>query len=70
MILTNNLESTGYNSELEQWEPLLNEILHSLENGDFLLNREWTVLVEHHTEDVLPLDNGNALIDHVSGNPI
>ena len=50
------------NLELEQREPLLQECLHSLEDGYLLLEVKRTLLIEDAAEDVLELDDGHHLV--------
>jgi len=70
MILSNNFESTSDNLHLENWESLSQKFLDSLKDGDLLLETEWSILIKDHTEDMFPLDDCNALLDHVTAHSV
>jgi hypothetical protein len=50
---------------LEKWELGLDLLLNSVENFTFPLNSNWALFIKYHAKNVLPLDNRNALLDHI-----
>mmetsp|Transcript_36896 Transcript_36896/g.56486 ORF Transcript_36896/g.56486 Transcript_36896/m.56486 type:complete len:372 (-) Transcript_36896:3-1118(-) len=62
VVLTQDLEATGNNLHLEERVPHLHLLRDAVEDVNFLLQRNGTVIVDHHTEDVLPLNDHNILL--------
>lgn len=65
VVSSQDLESASDNLHLEKWELGLDHFLDSFEDGELPLEGEGTSFIEDAAEDVLPLYNGDSLLDHV-----
>lgn len=65
VVFANDLQSTHYDLHLEQWEAILNLLLHPFKDLHFLNSSNRSILIEDHSKDVLPLNYSDALLDQV-----
>jgi hypothetical protein len=70
MVFTHNFETTNHNLHLKKGEQSLDLISNLVEDCAFSFDTHWAFFVEHHSKDVFPLDDGDALLDHVFTHPV
>lgn len=70
MLFSKMLETATNDFHGEQWEHLSNGILNSFENCELSFKRKNTILVKDTAENVLPLNDGDDLLNQVLGSPI
>ena len=70
MLLTNDFQTADDYSHLEKGEHCSDLLLDSVEDSTFSFDSDWTLLVEDHAEDVLPLNHRHTLLNHVFANAV